>query len=126
MSMEAGIATIDHLEYNGKFDAVVNITNTLRNQLELMAADYGFTVKTEGIGTSLHVHFITENQTEEEARLYLQDQETRLAWDYLLLCNGVFIRPGYIFYLSTSHGHTELNHTLSAMEKSFIELKKLK
>lgn len=125
MSIEAGIATIDYLESDGHFDSVVKITNTLRKQLESMAADYGFSVKTEGIGTSFHARFIPENQTEEENRLFLQDQETRLTWDYLLLCNGVFLRPGYIFILSTCHGHAELTHTLNAMEKSFVELKRL-
>ncbi len=132
VSLLAGLRTIEYLQKNGNYDALLKTTADLRSNIEKLAAEYGLPVHTVGAGTIFNVVFSDEAFTDETSPLTVvsaekseRHQKLRGKLDFYLMEHGVFSKPYNRFSMCTAHDHVAVTHTLEAFERSFSALKNL-
>ncbi|QRG69148.1 aspartate aminotransferase family protein [Brevibacillus choshinensis] len=122
LSIAAGLATIRYLKQPGNFAQIVAQTNELRTGIDALAKEYALPFHTLGEGTIFNV--LATGETVGHYRdLGKNNNQLRLALDYLLMENGVYSKPMNRFSLSAAHGPAEVKATLDAFEKSMAALK---
>jgi glutamate-1-semialdehyde 2,1-aminomutase len=123
ISLAAGLATIRYLSQPGRFEGIVERTNRLRQGIETLAQTYRIPMRTVGEGTIFNVVAI-DGELENYRDLQRNNNDLRLALDFLLMEHGVYSKPLNRFSLSDAHGEQEIEETLRAFEKSFAALQK--
>ncbi|WP_411503827.1 aspartate aminotransferase family protein [Brevibacillus centrosporus] len=122
LSIAAGLATIRYLKQPGNFAHMIASTNQLRAGIDALAKQYDLPFQTLGEGTIFNV-MATQDSVESYRDLGKNNNQLRLALDYLLMENGVYSKPMNRFSISAAHGQTEISTTLDAFEKSMAALK---
>ena len=124
VAIAAGLATIRYLNRPGYFEELLQKTQDLRQGIEELAKKHTILLKTIGIGTIFNI-LITQEDVQNYRDLDHNNQQLRLALDYLLMENGVYSKPLNRFSMSTAHGPEEIQATLAAFDKSFVILKNM-
>ena len=125
LAMSAGLATLQALQADpGLYDRLEHYTARLAGGLAQAALEAGVTVCINQIGSMLTVFFQAgpvSNYT-EAAR---SDTAAFATWFQGLLKRGVYWAPSQYesIFVSGAHGETELEATLQAARKAFVEIK---
>jgi glutamate-1-semialdehyde 2,1-aminomutase len=119
LSLAAAKAALDELTRDGAavYQDLHRRGATLRQGLEHMLTDAGYSIATNGVGPVFHISF-----TNKQPRNYRDTLQANAAlysdFALALLDEGVMILPDGRWYLSTAHSDSDIDATLAAAART--------
>lgn len=119
--LAAGMATIEVLEK--EMEQLLASTQTLRNQLELVYAKYGFDMQTVGMGSIFNI-MLTKEPIKNYRDTKKANAELRKMIDEKLLRLGIYTKPLNRYSMSTAHSQQDIARTVEAHETVLKQLRR--
>jgi glutamate-1-semialdehyde 2,1-aminomutase len=130
ISLLSGLRTIEFLQKDRNYEALLITTENLRRGIEEISNQYGLPVQTVGVGTIFNIVFTEDNMPMKvlassvvSAEKSARHRELRGKLDFYLMQHGVYSKPYNRFSICTAHDEAAIRHTLNAFEQSFAQLK---
>jgi glutamate-1-semialdehyde 2,1-aminomutase len=118
VSIAASIATINILSAPGIYDRMHAHGFAIRDAIEKAATENGKTLITTGTGTAFHVHFGLNAAPKSYRDVMLADHDSGDRFRTNMLKQGIYNLPAGRWYVGATHGDTELEHVVAAVEES--------
>ncbi|TFB18538.1 aspartate aminotransferase family protein [Filobacillus milosensis] len=115
--LAAGLATIQELEKPNVMQNLLEKTNLLRQQLELLYKNYSITMQTVGMGSIFNIIF-TDYEIKNYRDLNHANMELRKQLDYELLNQGIYTKPMNRYSMSIAHTDEDIQQTVQAHERA--------
>lgn len=119
--LAAGLATIEVLEQNNTMKTLVEKTERLRNELEILYKQYSVDMQTIGMGSIFNI-VLTDKEIKNYRDLKHVNMELRKTIDYELLNEGIYTKPMNRYSMSIAHTDEDLQKTIDAHEKVLKKL----
>src|SRR5699024_12382853 len=87
--------------------------DVLKKELETLFFEKGIAMQAMGIGSMFNI-ILTDQPLSNYRDFMLSDIELRKRIDLYLLDEGIYVKPGNRYSLSTMHGEQEIEKTLDA------------
>jgi glutamate-1-semialdehyde 2,1-aminomutase len=109
LTMAAGLATIRHLRKNGRsiYPRLDRMGEELRRGVDGALTERGVEAHTTGLGSLFLTHFGPRPGNAEEAAR--EDSQTKLEYALHLMSAGIFLLPGHLGAVSTSHNDVDIS-----------------
>lgn len=112
--LAAGMTTVKILEQ--EINDVFKRADVLKKELEKLFFEKGIAMQAMGIGSMFNI-ILTDQPLSNYRDFMLSDIELRKRIDLHLLDEGIYVKPGNRYSLSTMHGEQEIEKTLDAYKK---------
>src|SRR5699024_10480405 len=112
--LAAGMRTVKILEQ--EINYVFKRADVLKEELEKLFFEKGIAMQAMGIG-SMYKILLDDESLSNYRDFMLSDIELRKRIDLHLLDEGIYVKPGNRYSLSTMHGEQEIEKTLDAYKK---------
>lgn len=127
LAMTAGLATIRTLLEPGVFENIAQATATLVEDIQSAAMDAGIPIQAGHAGTMFGFYFLKQvnGRITDYASAKEQADPARYArYFHALLARGVYMAPSQFEagFVSSAHGHSEVETTIAAIKEVFGEL----
>lgn len=109
--LSIGMTTIGILEE--EINQVINRTDVLKKELEAIFKEKGLTMQAMGVGSMFNI-VLSDEKINNYRDLVTADAALRKDLDRQLFEEGVFVKPGNRYSLSTEHKEQEIEQTLEA------------
>jgi len=122
IAMTAGIATLKALKSKGH-QGMSDYVNKLAESMRELAKKHGIALQVNSFGSMITPFFTDQPVTDfETAKAADGDKFTKFFWG--LINRGIYIAPSAFetWFVSTTHGETEFNQTVQAIDEIFAEL----
>ncbi|SFJ16232.1 aspartate aminotransferase family protein [Thermoflavimicrobium dichotomicum] len=114
--LAAGLATIQELKNPSTFQKLESHTIQLRKGVEEIFQHYGIEGTTVGDGSIFNI-VLTKNEVRNIQDVLRSDLSLRKQLDYLLLSEGIYVKPLNRFSVSTAHDLSVIHETLNLFEQ---------
>lgn len=123
LAMTAGIATLRELQEPDVWEGIASTAARLVQRLKAIAAENEIAIRTNCVGTMFGLYFTDRPVTDWESASQA-DSRRFAVYFRIMLENGVYLAPSQYEagFLSTAHGDTEIEHTLTAARTAFRSL----
>ncbi|MDZ4858721.1 MAG: glutamate-1-semialdehyde 2,1-aminomutase [Candidatus Hydrogenedentes bacterium] len=123
LAMAAGIATLDALDDLGVFNNITKSMETLCHGLGALAREAGVPVYQAQVG-SMASMFFHEGPVRNYSDATASDTKRYARFFWSMLEHGVYLAPSQYeaMFMSTAHGHREIDQTLTAAKAAFAAL----
>ncbi|MGS3139801.1 glutamate-1-semialdehyde 2,1-aminomutase [Aeromonas sanarellii] len=124
VAMAAGLAMLDLLLEPGLYDRLSAKTARVAEGLKAAAAKHGIPLAITYVGGMFGFFFTEEPEITRYEQVTRCDMERFKRFYHLMLEEGVYLAPSAYEagFLSLAHGDKEIEHTLTAAERSFAKL----
>src|SRR5699024_4193631 len=112
--LATAMTTVKILEQ--EINYVFKRADVLKKELEKLFFEKGIAMQAMGIGSMFNIIF-TDQPLSNYRDFILSDIELRKRIDLYLLDEGIYVKPGNRYSLSTMHGEQEIEKTLDAYKK---------
>ncbi|PTQ88396.1 glutamate-1-semialdehyde 2,1-aminomutase [Agitococcus lubricus] len=124
LAMRAGLAMLALVSKAGFYEQLAAQLNTLLTGLQQRADAVGIPFTTTQVGGMFGLFFSTKSQIESYDDVMACDVARFKSFFHLMLAEGVYLAPSAFEagFISSAHGHTEIQVTLLAAERAFAQL----
>lgn len=121
VAMAAGIATLKELQKNGVYEDLADKTHLLTEGLKKRAHTAGIPLQINQIGSLFSLFFTELTKVDNFAAVLQSNVERFKKFYHAMLAQGIYLAPSAYEtgFMSTAHGHVEIEATLDAAEKVF-------
>ncbi|MFD1442484.1 aspartate aminotransferase family protein [Thermoactinomyces vulgaris] len=121
LTLAAGWATLQLLEKKDVYSSLEKNTMRLRNGIEEILNRHGLDGKTVGVGSIFNLVF-TNRPIRQVYDVLNSNRDLRKKLDFLLLEQGIYIKPLNRFSTSVAHTPEIIDETLEQFEKGVLKL----
>lgn len=124
VAMAAGLAMLDLLQEPGLYEQLSAKTARVAEGLKAAAARHGIPLAITHVGGMFGFFFTDEAEITRYEQVTRCDMERFKRFYHLMLAEGVYLAPSAYEagFLSLAHGDKEIEHTLTAADRSFAKL----
>ena len=124
VAMAAGLAMLDLLQEPGLYEQLSAKTARVAEGLKAAAARHGIPLAITHVGGMFGFFFTDEAEITRYEQVTCCDMERFKRFYHLMLAEGVYLAPSAYEagFLSLAHGDKEIEHTLTAADRSFAKL----
>ncbi|MDR6553193.1 aspartate aminotransferase family protein [Paenibacillus qinlingensis] len=124
VSTAAAIATISHLaQDNGAaYKHMETLFTELADGIRALLSKHSIPGVVNQIGPVMHMMFIDAIEVNDFETFNKRDAAQYTRFAELMLEEGVLLRPNGLWYISTAHQSAEIEATLRAMDRVFVQL----
>jgi glutamate-1-semialdehyde 2,1-aminomutase len=117
MAMAATVATVTTLREDPPYDAIVKHGNDLMEGIRHLGKEYGERFHVQGLPEAFHVSF-GEDEATDFRTLQRLDLDRYEEFAAALVGHGVWVAGRGVWFVSASHGQTELDAALARFEET--------
>jgi glutamate-1-semialdehyde 2,1-aminomutase len=120
----AGLAALDVLSQDGRYDHLHRIGSRLRTGMVEAGQRHGFAVQAPGEDAVWGIRFTERKPLRTWMDLTTHDKDLGWRWAIELMKRGLLVNPNEKFYISIAHTDADVDRTLGIVDDAFGALKK--